>query len=187
MAVRRHIDPRLGEILLNQTSRARRLSITVLTSGIVRLSYPKSISTAKALECLETKVDWILAAQKSLEQRRAKNPPATQYDPAELRRRAMEYLPQRVAEISKITGLTYNRLTIRPTQSKWGSCSSQKNISLSLYLMSLPRHLIDFVIVHELCHTIHFNHSAEFHALVNSIVSGKEKLLSKELKSYSIK
>ncbi|MFI3282298.1 MAG: M48 family metallopeptidase, partial [Rikenellaceae bacterium] len=119
--------------------------------------------------------------------RRTKNPPATTFDVEELRRKAIEYIPKRVEEISAATGLKYNRLIIRPTQTKWGSCSSQKNISLSLYLMSLPKHLIDFVIVHELCHTVHFNHSAEFHALVNRVVGGKEKLLNKELKGYSIR
>ncbi len=187
MAPLRHIDPRLGEILLNQSSRARRLSITVLTSGIVRLSYPKTLSNKRALEYLSQREDWVLAAQARLKERREKNPPASTVDPAELRRKALEYIPQRVTEISQLTGLKYNRLTVRPTQTKWGSCSAQKNISLSLYLMALPRHLIDFVIVHELCHTVHFNHSAEFHSLVNSFVGGKEKLLNRELKSYSIR
>ncbi len=187
MAPLRHIDPRLGEILLNQSSRVRRLSITVLTSGTVRLSYPKSLSTAKALEYLQNHAEWIDNAREKLKSRREKNPPAISFDPAELRRKAVEYIPKRVAEISQKTGLKYNRLTIRPTLSKWGSCSTQKNISLSLYLMALPVHLIDFVIVHELCHTIHFNHSAEFHALVNSIMGGKEKLLERELKGYSIR
>ncbi len=187
MVPHRHIDPRLGEILLNQSSRVRRLSITVLTSGTVRLSFPKSLSTTKALEYLQNHAEWILAAKEKLKSRREKNPPAVTHDPEELRSKAAEYLPKRVAEISQITGLKYNRLTIRPTLSKWGSCSTQQNISLSLYLMSLPKHLIDFVIVHELCHTIHFNHSAEFHSLVNSIMGGKEKLLERELKGYSIR
>ncbi len=187
MAPQRYIDPRLGEILLNQTSRARRLSITVLVSGTVRLSYPKTLSTKRALECMEQRVEWILAAQQRLKARREKNPPAVTHDVEELRQRAKEYLPTRVEEISRIIGLKYSRLTIRPAQTKWGSCSSQGNLSLSLYLMTLPRHLIDFVIVHELCHTVHFNHSAEFHALVNSYVGGKEKLLTKELKGYSIR
>ncbi|MFI3283153.1 MAG: metal-dependent hydrolase, partial [Rikenellaceae bacterium] len=105
MAVRRHIDPRLGEILLNQTSRARRLSITVLTSGTVRLSYPKSLTNAKALEYLESRLDWVLAAQRRLKDRRTKNPPATTFDVEELRRKAIEYIPKRVEEISAATGL----------------------------------------------------------------------------------
>ncbi len=187
MAPQRYIDPRLGEILLNQTSRARRLSITVLSTGTVRLSYPKSLSTKRALEMIQTRVEWVLAAQARLKARRELNPPATQLDCEKLRRKAKEYLPSRVEKIAQITGLKYNRLTIRATRSKWGSCSSQRNISLSLYLMSLPPHLIDFVIIHELCHTVHFNHSREFHALVDLITKGRERELTLELRNHSIR
>ncbi len=187
MAPQRYIDPRFGEILLNQTSRARRLSITVLATGAVRLSYPKTISTTRALELLEQRVEWIRAAQSRLRDRRSLNPPATSYNRDELRRKAHEELPNRVGYISRITGLKYNRLSIRATISKWGSCSTKGDISLSLYLMSLPQHLIDFVIIHELCHTVHFNHSAEFHTLVNTITGGKEQQLIRELKGYSIR
>lgn len=177
----------MGEILLNQSSRARRLSITVLPSGTVRLSYPKTLSQKRALEFLSHRINWVIAAQQRMRERRAKNPPAQSIDESELRQRAKEYLPQRVAELSQVTGLKYNRLTIRATTSKWGSCSSLRNISLSLYLMALPTHLIDFVIIHELCHTVHFNHSAEFHTLVNKLVGGVEKELNIELKGYSIR
>ncbi len=188
MAAQRYIDTRLGEILLNQSSRARRLSITVLPSGTVRLSYPKTLSHERALEFLSHRINWVIAAQQRMRERRAQNPPASStYNQEELRTKAKWFLPHRVAELSQATGLKYNRLTIRSTTTKWGSCSSLRNISLSLYLMALPPHLIDFVIIHELCHTVHFNHSVAFHALVNKFVGGAEKELNKELKSYSIR
>ncbi len=187
MAPLRHIDSRLGEILLNQTSRARRLSITVLASGTVRLSYPLGVTKKQALGLLEERVDWILKAKDRLKKRRAKHTPAVDFDIEELRRRAQEYLPQRVEELSRAVGLKCNRLTIRSAQTKWGSCTSQGNLSLSLYLMTLPLHLVDFVIIHELCHTVHFNHSADFHALVNLHTGQRERELISELKTYSIR
>ncbi|MFI3319149.1 MAG: YgjP-like metallopeptidase domain-containing protein [Rikenellaceae bacterium] len=187
MATQRYNDSRIGEVLLNQTSRARRISITVLASGTVRLSFPKRISAKRALSFLDDKIDWIVSAQERVKARRVANPPASAVDKELLRDKAKSHLPDRVAKIAEITGLKYNRLTLRATTSKWGSCSSLGNISLSIYLMALPQHLIDFVILHELCHTVHLNHSADFHALVDKLCGGNEKLLSRELKSHSIK
>ncbi len=187
MAARRYNDSRLGEILLNQSSRARQISITVLASGTVRLTYPARVSTDRALEMLSQRTEWVQRAKLRVEQRRKLHSPAIEADPEELRHRAKEYLPRRVEELSQATGLKYSRLTIRSARTKWGSCTSIGNISLSLYLMALPKHLVDFVIIHELCHTIHFNHSAQFHELVDRIMQGRERELSRELKGYSIR
>ena len=105
----------------------------------------------------------------------------------ELRRAARADLPDRIGRISRITGLKYNKLTIRASRTKWGSCTGTNNISLSLFLMVLPEHLRDFVIVHELCHTVHHDHSPKFHALVDRLVGGNEKALNRELKAFSIR
>lgn len=81
--------------------------------------------------------------------------------------------------------MRYGRVTIRASRSKWASCSARNDLSLSLFMMLLPEHLRDFVIVHELCHTVHKNHSREFHALVDSLVGGREKELTRELRRHS--
>lgn len=100
------------------------------------------------------------------------------------RAEAKEILPARLDEISKRTGLKYRSVTIRNTVSKWGSCSVKDDISLSLHLMRLPGHLIDYILVHELCHTVHKNHGAGFHAMLDGFYGGKHRCLSKELKNY---
>ena len=69
-------------------------------------------------------------------------------------------------------------------KSRWGSCSYQNNINLNLHLVRFPEYLSDFIICHELCHTVHKNHGPQFHALLNEIV-GNEKLLNKEVKNYT--
>lgn len=69
-------------------------------------------------------------------------------------------------------------------RSKWGSCTARGDINLSLYLMMLPDELIDFVLLHELCHTVHHNHSAQFHALLDRLCEGNEKALSKQLHNF---
>ncbi len=79
-----------------------------------------------------------------------------------LKKQAQILLPQRVDSLAKKYNYTYSGLTIKKLTARWGSCSSKKHISLSLFLMQLPWHLIDYVILHELTHTEHLNHSQAF-------------------------
>jgi len=148
----------------------------------VRLSYPRLVSTAKALRFLEEKVDWVLQMREKVAERAMQG---ADYSPVEieaLRREAKRVLPDMVERLARENGFTYGRVTIRATRSKWGCCTSQNNLSLSLFLMTLPIHLQEFVVLHELCHTLHHNHSAEFHALLNRVTGGREKELNRQLK-----
>ncbi len=79
---------------------------------------------------------------------------------------AERYLPPLLASLSRSTGLHYNRVSIRRQRSRWGSCSARGSISLNAALLFLPYHLTRYVLVHELCHTVHLNHSQRFWALV---------------------
>lgn len=97
---------------------------------------------------------------------------------------AKRYLPGRMRELSVVYGLPVNKITIRNTVSKWGSCSSRNDISLSLHLMRLPDHLIDFILTHELCHVVHKNHGQQFHELLNKLCGGREKEYNRELKNF---
>lgn len=97
---------------------------------------------------------------------------------------ALEILPQRVTEIAAKLGLHYRNVSVRNTRSRWGSCSSLGDISLSIHLMRLPDHLVDYIIIHELCHTVHRNHGPNFHALLDSLTNGQHRALNKEMKDY---
>ncbi len=79
-----------------------------------------------------------------------------------LRAEARIVLVPRVRMLAQTHGFVVNRVTVKNLKSRWGSCSSKNNINLNLYLMRLPDHLIDYVILHELVHTIHHNHSGAF-------------------------
>ena len=179
----------IGEVRVVQSARARRVSLTVNASGRVRLSYPRGVSRAHALEFLNARTEWVAEARARLAARVAARP-RVEYSPEQIeamRRAAHDDLPRRTAAIAARTGLAYNKLTIRAARTKWGSCSGRNNISLSLYMMLLPDHLRDYVIIHELCHTVHHNHSPRFHALVDSLTGGRERALDRELKTYHIK
>ena len=86
-----------------------------------------------------------------------------------MRKKAEEYLPPLVQYWSSLFDLPYNKVTISKARSRWGSCSSKRDISLSFYLMLLPAHLMDYVILHELAHTREMNHGPKFWELLNQL------------------
>lgn len=102
-----------------------------------------------------------------------------------LARRAKELLPARLKMLAAENGFKYNGCTVRNVHSRWGSCSAGKNISLSIYLAQLPNELIDYVLLHELCHTVEMNHSERFWALMDKVTApAKAKELRNRLKGY---
>ena len=103
-----------------------------------------------------------------------------------LRIEAKSFLPKRVDELAKKHNFTYQKLAIKNTKTRWGSCSFNNNINLSLHLMRLREELIDYVILHELVHTKVKNHSKEFWMTLD-IHCPKSKSLDRELKNYSLR
>lgn len=222
--------PQLGTLTLCRRVRMRRIVISVLADGSVRISYPYGVSASRALEFAESRAQWIEKAR----QRQTSRAMATQYcdgmrtrthtlriipagttritvrltdteavvrhpadaardDIAEAARRAYTealraeaaaFLPERLDTLAARHGLRYGQIRIKAMRSKWGSCTARGDINLSLYLMMMPDELIDFVLLHELCHTVHHNHSAQFHALLDRLCEGHEKTLAKQLRNY---
>lgn len=83
-----------------------------------------------------------------------------------LKKEASHLLPHKVKELSARTELQYTDLIFKHLKGRWGSCSSERVLTFNVLLMQLPWHLIEYVIVHELCHTTHMNHSQDFWSLV---------------------
>lgn len=105
-----------------------------------------------------------------------------------LRREAKLIFPERLKMWSERTGLTYNRLSIKKTSTKWGSYSSLGNINLSLYLLLFPSHFVDYTMVHELCHSREMNHGPQFWALLNSYLGEdarqRGKIMNKTVRQW---
>jgi len=102
-----------------------------------------------------------------------------------LKKQARSYLSERLAYLSEVFGFQYNQVRIKRQKTLWGSCSARNNINLNLYLILLPPHLIDYVLVHELVHTRHKNHGPEFWKSVDHCL-GNGKKFARELRHYSI-
>ena len=177
-------EPKGYTIEVVRSRKARRISLRITRSGEVRLTIPWWQPKGMALRWAESRHEWIVKALERRSERQAANPPKSDSEVEALRKVAHQKLPAMLAAASERTGIGYNRLTIRKAHTRWGSCTREGNISLSLYLAALPDELIDFVCVHELCHRIHPNHSAEFHALVDHHLGGREKELSAKLRKF---
>jgi len=101
-----------------------------------------------------------------------------------LRLEAKSYIPDRTELLAKKFNFNYSKVSVRNAKTRWGSCSGKNNISLNIQLMRLPDFLIDYIILHELCHTVEKNHGKHFWALLDK-VSGDAKGMDKALKAYS--
>ncbi len=101
-----------------------------------------------------------------------------------LRHEAGRYLPGRLSAWAEKYGFVYEQVKINASRSHWGSCTSSRHINLSLYLMLLPWHLIDYVLLHELCHLKVMSHNESFWHLLDRLTDGKAKALRTELKSH---
>jgi len=100
-----------------------------------------------------------------------------------LRKEAKAYLPERTKFLAEKYGFQYAGLCLKNLRSRWGSCSTVNNINLNIHLMRLPENLIDYVVLHELTHTVHKNHGKQFWQTLDK-VSGNARLLAKEMKKY---
>ena len=103
---------------------------------------------------------------------------------AQLKREAKSFLPKRTRDLATEKGIAIGKISVRSTKSRWGSCSHNNDISLSIYLMTLPDELIDYVICHELAHVKEKNHSKNFWAHLEQLLPGARKM-DKEMKKYT--
>lgn len=102
-----------------------------------------------------------------------------------LRQQAAWLLPQRLRQLAEQHQLPFNNCKINVSKGRWGSCSAQKNINLSCYTAALPAHLRDYVMLHELCHTLEMNHGTRFWQLLDKLTDGKARSLRHELRQYN--
>ena len=96
------------------------------------------------------------------------------------------YLPGRVKELAFAHNFEVTGVKIRKMKTRWGSCTIKNSINLNSWLMMLPDHLMDYVILHELTHTRHRDHSKKFWEALDQVTEGTSKMLRKELRTQRI-
>ena len=129
----------------------------------------------------EEKEGWIRNKLYELEQ----NPPRFLEESKEHKHHAKTYLPQRLEHFAQIMNLEYEGVRIRSMRSRWGSCSAKRTITLNSKLIQLEQEMQDYVIIHELAHLVHMNHSKAFHSLVQSYMPNAKEI-RKRLKTVRL-
>lgn len=156
-------DDEFGEVLVRKNAWSRGVKFTVATSGRLSMSVPKNTPNFLLKRYLN-------ANRETIRNELPVNDPKTQrtrdYQEKVLRKKAREYLPYRLEYFAKLYGYKYNGCKLTHANTRWGSCSPKRTISLNIGLMKLPEILRDYVILHELAHLNHMNHSKAFWAEV---------------------
>ena len=137
---------------------------------------------------VDEKSDWLYAHLREMEQKQkleAARPKAAPLTPGELQvlaDEALRVIPERVRFYAPVVGVTYGRITIRNQRTRWGSCSAKGNLNFNCLLMKAPPEVLDYVVVHELCHLKEMNHSKAFWEEVGKVMPEYEthKLWLKE-------
>jgi predicted metal-dependent hydrolase len=165
-----------------RSKRARRIHLSVAPGGIVRITVPLALPTRRIATCIGQYAQWIERAQKKM--MHVKTVPVRgRRDYKHHKEAARVLIAERVAYWSAQYGFTYARIAIKDTTRAWGSCSARGNLNFSYKLLFLPRELMDYVIVHEVCHLKEQNHSHRFWAQVAHAVPDYQQRRN-ELRRY---
>ncbi|MDT8273173.1 MAG: M48 family metallopeptidase [Desulfomonilia bacterium] len=176
--------PGAGTITIEHSARARRLIISVSHTAM-RVRVPRGVPLEHGRIFALERTEWIRKHIKHCRTRKqAQDNLMRTLPPITDARLASQTIISRCRELSARTGLACSRITIRNQKTRWGSCSRNTTISLNITLARLPRHLMDYVILHELLHTRIRGHGPEFWKALDSHV-GDARALRRELKRYA--
>ena len=160
-------------------SKRKTLVIEVNAKGEVIVRAPLRMSVSTINKFIGEKADWIDSHVKKMlkKQEERKNreeadekEPLSEQDIKLLVTKAKRIIPPKVNKYAKLIGVTYGNITIRMQKSRWGSCSGKGNLNFNCLLMNAPEEILDYVIVHELCHRKEMNHSPRFWTEVEKII-----------------
>ena len=174
-------DKEFGEVIVRKNSLSRGVKFSVSTSGRLQMSVPRYTSEFLAKRFLDSNRKNI---KSKLPLKDPKSQKARDYQKKVLMKKAKEYLPYRLEYLAKLHGYNYEKCRLSHANTRWGSCSSNRTISLNIGLMNLPVQLRDYVILHELAHLNHMDHSRAFWSEV-AMHDKNYKLHEKKLKHFS--
>ena len=147
----------------------RTISLEIKDAETVVVRAPERLADREILRFLEERKGWLTKHLENARQQAA-FPPLTEEELRKLVAQAKHVFPERTAHFASLVGVTYGRITIRHQVSRWGSCSSQGNLNFNCLLMLCPEEVLDYVVVHELCHRKYMNHSTAFWKVVSEVL-----------------
>ena len=155
-------------------SNRKTVAIQVNSDLSVTVRAPRSASEKDIEEILKRKEAWIskhIEKIKKTKERFEAEPTEklTREKVIALAEEALKVIPARVEYFARVIGVTYGKITIRNQKTRWGSCSSKGNLNFNCLLMLAPPEVLDYVVVHELCHRKQMNHSKAFWSEVEKV------------------
>lgn len=154
-------------------SNRKTLSIQVNPDLTVTVRAPQYASRKDINRILKEKENWIFKCVEQIKKEQNELQQIgclTEKEIHKLADKALKYIPERVKYYAEIIGVSYGKITIRHQKTRWGSCSSKGNLNFNCLLMLAPKEVIDYVVVHELCHRKEMNHSKAFWREVEHIL-----------------
>lgn len=162
---------------LVKSSRRRSIAIQIGAGGKMTVRCPYFVSKRMVERFLCEKQDWIykhyIEAVRKADDSDSHTPIHANEDPALVNKHkkyARKIFEAKVAYFQQFTGGKYTSITIRDQKTRWGSCSGSGTLSFNWRLILAPTEILDYVVVHELCHLTHMNHSKEFWELVGNVI-----------------
>lgn len=151
-------------------SHRRTVALEVTADGRVLVRAPMAMPEGEIRRFVDGHTAWLEKARDKVAARQATHPPLTRQETEALHRRAAAILPGKVAHYAAVMGVTPASVKITAARTRFGSCSGKNGLCFSLYLMQYPEEAIDYVVVHELAHIRHHDHSAAFYAEVAKVM-----------------
>ena len=148
-------------------SARKTISLQITQDGELLVRAPERIGRGEIDRFVESKQGWI---EKHLFKQEQDIPKMTEEEFQTLVRRALEVIPQVVARFAPVVGVTYGGITIRNQRTRWGSCSTKGNLNFNCLLLRVPQDVLEYVVVHELCHRKEMNHGPKFWAEVERVL-----------------
>jgi len=172
----------IGEVVIEHSRRARHINLSVKPFKGIRVAVPQRVSLRQAEAVARSKTAWLQKHQnriaaiekKALEFNAGNSIDAT---------KARNAIVKRLHELAERHGFVPGKISIRNQKTRWGSCSSNHNISLNMRIAQLPTELMDYIILHELVHTRIRNHSVQFWEELDKLIRHPKKV-DRELNQY---
>ncbi len=161
---------------------ARRTIALAIKDGGLIVKAPFGTTREKIESVILSHKSWVEKHMRAQAERNARIGTLTDERIKELKKLAKKVIPPKVEYYAQIMGLKYGRITITSAKTRFGSCSSEGNLSFSYRLMLYPESAIDYVVVHELAHLMELNHSPRFYRIVASVMPDykeRQKILKK--------
>ena len=154
-------------------SSRRTLSLEIKADGTILVRAPLRLSEARIRKFVEEKQEWILKNLEKIQKRNEQKEQVARLSAIErqhLQNKACVVIPKRVAYFAEKIGVTYGKITLRQQKTRWGSCAANGNLNFNWLLILAPPGVLDYVVVHELCHRREMNHSQAFWKEVEAIL-----------------